>query len=310
MRITNETGLPAAIVAAVVNDDYDRGRSDYTVTQLIDSPRRVRLLRDHDDEIEVDAADMLYALWGQSTHTVLERANVIDAVEDRLYVEFDGVTLGGKFDTLALTDQPGYGRVLSDYKLVRTWEVINGPKEEKHQQLNILGWMARKQGYRVDRLEAVMMMRDWSPREKRRKGNDYPPHPIIRFFIPTWPDEKTEAFIRERIALHLRAADGAIPECSDAERWYQGTKYALKKEKNKRAWRVFSTPEDAMTFAKNKQVVEVDESGEETLIDGYIIERRIGENVRCMDYCAASEVCSQWAALRSEQVEDGEGGDE
>ncbi len=74
MRITNRRSLPELIVRAIENDPYSRGDSDVTVTQLVKPPRIVALEKLHADEIEVDASDMVWALFGQTVHIVLERA--------------------------------------------------------------------------------------------------------------------------------------------------------------------------------------------------------------------------------------------
>ena len=51
MKITNELGLPEALVAAVRNDPYDAGTCDISVTKLISPPRMVALEAEHGKEI-------------------------------------------------------------------------------------------------------------------------------------------------------------------------------------------------------------------------------------------------------------------
>lgn len=297
--ITNVLGLPDAIVRAVANDDYDRGESDITVTQLLDPPRKVVIAQQHEHEIVEDAADRIYALMGQAIHTVLERANVSDSVEERLYTTVLGWKVGGRFDTVALVPDPEFGHILSDYKNVSRWEITHGIKPERHAQLNILGWMAKQAGYTVDRLEAVCIIRDWSKGEARRKPDDYPPKQVMRYFIPTWPEAQVVAFLAERVLAHQAARD-SLPECSDEERWYKGTTWALRKKKNKRATRVLDSYEHAFEYARANGAVVTATLGviyEEGLHKDWVIEERPGENTRCADYCDALPWCEQGQAL-------------
>lgn len=103
MRLSNKMGLPDALVRAIQNDGYNPGeKTDFSVTQLISSPR-IRVLRKrHWHEIEDDVSDRIYSLLGQSIHTILERAEVSAHVEERLYAEVDGMTISGQFDRMVL----------------------------------------------------------------------------------------------------------------------------------------------------------------------------------------------------------------
>lgn len=316
MQYTNTLNLPAPIVSAITNDEYSRGDSDITVTELIDAPRKVALTRLHGEKLVEDVSDRIYSLMGNAVHGILEKsAGAESSVEDRIYADFERPLgrwkLGGKYDLLALVDDPEYGRILSDYKNVSVFELINGLKPEKAQQLNILGWLARKNGYRVDRLEAVCILRDWS-KGRARRDHEYPQHQVMRYFVPTWSDEKTVEFIRERIDLHQQAQLGELPECSDEERWYKGTKYALMKEGRKSAIRLLDSYDAAFAHADLKGFTE--EKNEIVVLKkGYSIVERPGENTRCLDYCAvgSSGFCEQWNALRAASPEqEEEPGDE
>jgi hypothetical protein len=297
--ITNELGLPQAIVDAVRNDDYDRGASDITVTQLLDPPRKVALIAAHADEIVEDASDRIYALMGQAIHTVLERANVADSVEERLYTDVMGWKVGGRFDTVALMPDPEFGHILSDYKNVSRYEITHGIKPERHAQLNVLGLLAKQAGYTVDRLEAVCIVRDWSRGEARRKADYFPKKQVVRYFVPMWDEAQVVAYITDRVLIHQAALE-TLPECSDDERWYKGTTWAVRKKKNKRATRVLNSYEEAFTWARENKATVSAQFGtviDEALHKDYVIEERPGENTRCLDYCDALPWCEQGQAL-------------
>ena len=54
----------------------------------------------YDSQIEVDAVDMVWALFGTAVHSVLENSKQSDNVltEERLYSEVDGWVLSGAVD--------------------------------------------------------------------------------------------------------------------------------------------------------------------------------------------------------------------
>ncbi len=74
MKITNNFGMPQPFVDFAINDKYSKGKADISVTTLIDSPK-IRLMKEkHDHQIEVDAVDMVWALFGTAVHSVLENS--------------------------------------------------------------------------------------------------------------------------------------------------------------------------------------------------------------------------------------------
>jgi len=64
MKLTNKFNLPDPIVNAVQNQGYTPGSSDITVTQLIQPPLIRQLNKKHWDDIEEDASDRVWALFG------------------------------------------------------------------------------------------------------------------------------------------------------------------------------------------------------------------------------------------------------
>lgn len=270
-KITNVHGLPEALVRAVVNDPYTGG-GDISATKLIDAPQIRALSRKFQDEIVVDVSERVWTLLGQGVHTVLERAALRDegmVAEERLYADIAGWKVSGQFDVMAL--ETG---VLSDYKVTTVYKLSN--VDGWIQQLNILRWLAHKNGIDIKELEIIAILRDWKKGEMERRA-DYPVVPIVKVPIPMWPLEEAEEFIEERVMLHRAASTGAHIPCSDDERWYTGTSYALMKIGGKRALKVADTRE---------------ELGEPA--DGQFIEERPGEYRRCQSYCEVRQFCPQW----------------
>lgn len=277
MRLTNDLGLPEPVMLALQNHTYDRGECDFTVTQLLDPPRKRELTRLHRDEITEDASERIYALLGSAVHTILERANR-DMGEVRLYLDVAGKRVGGKPDHFTL-----FGGVLSDYKVASVWEWIYGTKVEREQQLNAYAELFRANGHDVTKVQNVMIFRDWSKSKARREDN-YPQRQVCVVPQEMWEPERVRAFLAERVALHM-AARVRLPNCTADERWERGTTYAVVKLGNKRAVRVFDTDAEARAYRDANH-------------PSATIDFRPGESIRCQDYCAAAPFCEQWKAIR------------
>ena len=285
MKLTNRFELPDVVVDALTQNSYDKGESTRSVTQLIDSPRIGILQQEHDDEIEQDVVDFLWARFGTAMHQMFEHATTGDQylTEQRFFVDHMDWGISGAPDVLETTPD---GLVISDYKVTPKWPVIFG-KPEWHNQLNAYGWLLRHaKNAQVSRLEIVAIIRDWQRREAENDSN-YPQAPIQIINIPVWPDEQQDAYMDGRIKLHQAAAFAHLtkqdlPPCSDEERWRKPTKWAVKKGKNKRAVRVFSSQDEADEFLEKKEA-------------GHHIEERRGECTRCeQNWCRVNEWCDQF----------------
>jgi hypothetical protein len=297
LNVTNNTNLPLPVYRAIVNDPYDAGDSDISVTRLISPPRKVALEKLHADEITEDAADRIFSLFGQIPHAIVERAAVEGYLaEGRVSAEVLGWKVSGAFD---IYDEER--ACIIDLKFVSVWEVVNGVKEERHQQLNMLAELMRRNGFPVKSLEVIFMFRDWSKLAADRDA-DYPQKQVLTFPIPLWGEVKAAVFLTDKVLDHQAAQSGNLPECSDEERWAKAPKFAVKKETNKRAERLLDTYEEAWAYAKSKGYTVSAAFGtvfEEAMKKGYIIEERPGANTRCESYCNAAPFCDQWRAIQS-----------
>jgi len=267
--ITNVHGLPQSIVAAVTADPYVGG-GDISVTKLIDAPQIRTLMAQHKDKITTDVSERIWSLLGQAVHTILERAALRQegmVAEDRLYAEVAGWQLSGQFDVMQMDTG-----VLSDYKVTTVYKLQN--IDGWTQQLNVLRWLAHKNGIAVTSLEIIAILRDWKKGEAERKPDSYPQTPIVRVEIPLWSLEDAEEYILDRVQLHQYAQQGGRVDCTDEERWYTGTQFALMKEGGKRAVKLFDErPTD--------------------IPEGHHVEERPGEHRRCASYCEVRHFCRQ-----------------
>ena len=280
MKITNNYGLPGAIVEAVKNDSYTMGKmADISVTGLLSPPRQKALMREHYAEIEEDASDRIWALIGQATHAILERAEPSAIVEERLYIYTQGWTISGQFDRMTLRQ-----KTLQDYKMMSVWEVIYGLKKEKEEQLNVLMQLAVENGYTdITNLEIVGIFRDWS-KTKAKFDKNYPQSQVARIKVNVWPETQRIAFINERVRVHQAARETLpLPECTTEERWATPDKWALMKVGRKSAVKLYDSEDEALTAAGSDLNLSV--------------VHRPGEQKRCENYCAVAQFCDQYKRL-------------
>ena len=286
MKITNKFNVPETLVALATRDYYTKGKSDYSVTEIISPPRIQRLRRKHFEEIEQDVSDMLWMLLGTALHVVAERSEVSGHTnEERLSAGINGIILSGAID---LQKDEADGVTITDYKFTSAWALMND-KPEWEQQQNIYKYLVERVKKKpVKGLKICALIRDWSRRDAQNKP-DYPQAPIQVIDIPMWTFDRTEAFIKERVEMHRDSKVSAdwgdeLPLCSDEERWLRPTTYAVKKDGRKTAIRVFDTQDEADTLLK--EMPEKDKG---------FIEIRKGEAVRCTgNFCGVSQWCSQY----------------
>ena len=278
MILTNRLNLPRSIENAVRRDPYTRGNAHISVTGLIGPARKRYIEQQHADEISEDVAERIWALMGQITHGILERADDSAWCEERLFIERFGWRISGQFDRYLL-EADG---LCQDYKLTSTYSIKDGVKPEWEAQENIYALMLREHGYHVTRLEIVAILRDWQ-KAKAKHTADYPQVPAMLIPVRLWPKDEIETYIKSRLNAHSRAHRD-LPECTAEERWERPAVYALHKIGNKRASRLFETKDEAELALK-------------AIGNGYEVQLRPAEQRRCEDYCAALPFCEQGQRL-------------
>jgi len=296
MKITNKFGMPQPFVDFAINDKYSKGKADISVTSLIDSPR-VRIMKDvYDEDVEIDAVDMVWALFGTAVHSVLEQSNPSKDIitEERLYSKLNGWILSGALDRQEIINDV---TTIIDYKVTSVWSVIYG-KIEWERQLNCYAWLCRNKHkltqHKVGSLKICAILRDWNRRDADKKEN-YPKAPIVFVDIPMWDEEATHKYISERLSLHQEAQVGydlnsELPLCSDEEMWKKNDTWAVKKKSQKRALRVLDSEEEAIKYIDWHN--ETDKAY--TKKTDLEIEFRGGEYTRCGNYCSVADFCNQY----------------
>lgn len=291
MPITNKYDLPQSLMNAVKRFSYSRGASDMSVTQLIDSPRIVKLKQRHGEEITTDISDEIWRLVGSALHLIAEtNTDGTEQAEERIFSEVGGITISGGIDMQRTSDGKN---VIGDYKFTSAYSAMQVKKDWEN-QLNCYAWLVEKEKkIPVDRLEIYAIIRDWN---RRKVGEqNYPVAPIIKIPIQLWDFDKRDQYVKRRVLIHTMATDDT--ECSDAEMWMTETKWAVTHPKMKRAIRVCNSEEEANDVSKARE--------------GSRVECRPGRPVRCEgDYCSVSKYCSQYqASLSGHRERDGGNGD-
>jgi hypothetical protein len=283
MKFTNKFNLPQTFVNVIHRPTYSKGKAHISATEIINSPRIVQLKKKYWDEIEQDASEMVWSLFGSAVHNILEHGkDDHHVVEERLHIEFEGWQISGAIDLQEI--EPNGTVSISDYKVTGAWAVMN-EKDDWHRQLNIYAWLVESvKKMPVGKLQIIAIIRDWSARDAAAKEH-YPQSPVATIDIPLWSFEEREAFMKKRILDHATAlfemeTDGELPECTGEDMWEKQTTYAVKKPDGVRAKSVHNTLEEAQ-HALNQ-------------VKGYQIEVRQGERTRCKSYCQVSRFCTQY----------------
>lgn len=297
MKITNDMNLPTPFVRAIEARYAEQylPRADFWASGLPDSPRVEILKRHFWDQIEEDVSDLLWALWGTTTHKILEdaaRSLILTGHASDVECWFEhrseqSVEVDGKTYTVSARCDVIEDGVLDDYKTSSVYAykaLVAGDKKEWDAQVNINSAFAILAGIKVRAQRIVLMMKDWRRTEARR-NRDLPQKPIIAVARPMWSVEQTMGYVRERVRIHAAAraqfaATGEPPECTDEEIWAKPNTWAVKKYGAQRATRVHDSEAAATAHA-------------EEMGKGYGIEFRPGEHTRCEEYCSVSAFCSQ-----------------
>lgn len=282
MEFTNEKGYPDWIAKGLSYSTYNRDniRFDLSATKLIDSPQIAQFWREHGKDVVEDVSDRIWSAWGTATHAVFEEANTANPdvlMEKRFLSEYQGKVVSAQIDCYEVSS-----KTLSDIKTSGSFKVVKGDYEQWENQLNVGAQLMRDNGYEIDKLQIVALIKDWSA-FKAGKEKDYPKDAVTVIDIPLWTEETAKGYINERVKLHF--SDGP-KRCSDADRWIRKGRVAVMKKGRKSALRLVDSVEEAHDYIKWAKL-----EGDEKIS---IVERE-AQYVRCDNYCPFSKlgVCQQ-----------------
>ncbi len=286
MIITNNTNLPQPFVK-MAEDHYEIKPKRYSVTTLLKPVREILLNRRYNDVIEQDCSDMIWALFGQATHAVLEKYSVgkTEFAEEKLEYKLDnGYTVSGVIDLYDMEKSE-----VVDYKTASVWKVIKQDFEDWRKQGLMYAWLLRKNGLPCNNVIFYAILKDHSASKAKREA-DYPKSNIYKYEFSVYDTEiiEIDKFIRDKIdkiIFYEDKPDDELPLCSIEDRWNDGDKYAVMRKGRKTALRVLDSEEEAELYKMNN--------------GGDYIEKRPGEDKKCNDYCRCCTKCKYWQDTHS-----------
>lgn len=224
MLSPQEAGLDDVLKLFAARNRYDRGDSELSVTQLINSPQQITIERQNAAALKVDEdTESVFALLGKAVHKILEESRPPDSlIEERFFALIEGIKISGSADRVRRNADGTY--TIVDYKLTSQWSLKEGPKTDWIKQLNMYAWLVEylyaKHGVKVRDLIVVALLRDFSEARKQ----PYAPRPIVFVKIPLWTYEAREEFIHRRVRMHNAAFvdmqhGKLLPRCTPEETW-------------------------------------------------------------------------------------------
>jgi hypothetical protein len=221
--ISNRHNLPAPFVALFGRQQYSKGDSHWSVTQLVSPPKIAVLRAEHAAAIAAkeDLSDRFWSLMGSNIHKILEGASAEDhVVEERIHTTVHGMRISGQIDL----QRHKNGKVgIIDYKFTSVYSVSR-PKPEWEQQLNAYAYLLRKEkGLEVESLHVCAILRDWRLTDVSRR-KVYPPAPVVMAELPVWSYEDQAKWVEERVMGLMQASSAyhigeELPRCSDEDMW-------------------------------------------------------------------------------------------
>ena len=283
MRITNKLDLPEPFVLFASRDNYEYKENRYSVTELLLPVREILLNRKYANEIEVDVADCIPALFGTAVHSVLENNTpLLTGVQTEFSIEcqFGNNVVAGRIDLIDFEKLE-----ILDYKNCSVNKVIREDFEEWKMQNMVYSYMIfKKYGVIIRDLKDYALMKDWSKLKASTSAN-YPQSPVYLFKYHM--EDSDFDYVERWIKLRLDLIDASInsnilPECTDTEKWYTGTKYAVYRNvSDKKASMICDTEEEAHGYITNK----CGGAGQ--------IDVRKGEYLKCKYYCNVYKFCER-----------------
>jgi hypothetical protein len=239
--------------------------------------RSLRLLGYPDSLIErirINPTDDEASSWGGNSSIIPIY------IEQRLFREIDGWTVGGKFDFI--TDG-----IIQDQKSTSAYSWLLGSRDNDYQlQMSLYRWLDAGQPLRKiteDFGRINFIFTDWQKMQAKSNPN-YPQKKVEFKEISLLSLDETEAWLRAKLSLidkYKDTPEEKLPECSEEELWRSETIYKYYSDPTKTSGRSTKNFDDlteamAMQATKGKGIVKTVP----------------GEPKRC-GYCEAFTICSQ-----------------
>lgn len=276
MKVTNRLGLPAAFVNAVSVRRHNEPGC-YSATTLNKGVKEIILTDRHFDELEADAADSVWAVWGTAVHALMESQKDENFHEEKFEVPLSKSKITGQVDSYDMENA-----TIFDWKTASVWKVIKADFADWKAQGMTYAWLMRQKGLPVKKCRFVALLKDHS-KTKAQTDSTYPQSPVFVYEFDVTEDglKETGERLLKKVAEVEAASlleDKDIPICSESERWAEPEKFAVMKEGRKSAVKLFDNEGDASAMAAE-------------LGAKHYVERRPGVSRKCEGYCPCREFC-------------------
>lgn len=283
MKVTNKLNLPAAFVNAVSTNRHNAAGC-FSATTLNKGAKEIILSDRHFDEITVDAADSVWAVWGTAVHALLE-----SQPDNNFHEEYFKVPVSNSFVTGQVDSYDMENGVINDWKTASVWKVQFNDFSDWRRQGLTYAWLLQQSGLDVKKCRFVALLKDHS-KTKAKNDSSYPQSPVFiyEFDVTAADMEETAARILtkvQEIESAYKLDDDDIEPCSEEERWADGEKWAVMKNGRKTALKVLDNQLDADAMA-----------GE--MGNAYYVEHRPAISRKCGDYCKCKEFCNFYKAMK------------
>ena len=282
MKVSNRLNLPAAFVNAVSTARHNAAGC-FSATTLNKGAKEIILSDRHFDEITVDAADSVWAVWGTAVHALLE-----SQPDNNFHEEYFKVPVSNSFVTGQVDSYDMEHGVINDWKTASVWKVQFNDFSDWRRQGLTYAWLLQQSGLEVKKCRFVALLKDYS-KTKAKTDSSYPQSPVFiyEFDVTAADMEETAARILtkvQEIESAYKLDDDAIEPCSAEERWADGEKWAVMKNGRKTAVKVFDNQLDADAMA-----------GE--MGNAYYVEHRPAISRKCGEYCNCKDFCNFYKAM-------------
>lgn len=276
MKVTNRLGLPAAFVNAVSVRRHNEPGC-YSATTLNKGAKEIILTDRHFDELEADAADSVWAVWGTAVHALMESQKDDNFHEEKFEVPLSKSKITGQVDSYDMENA-----TIFDWKTASVWKVIKADFDDWKAQGMTYAWLMSQKGLPVKKCRFVALLKDHS-KTKAVTDASYPQSPVFVYEFDVTEDglKETGERLLKKVAEVEAASlleDKDIPICSESERWAEPEKFAVMKEGRKSAVKLFDNEGDASAMAAE-------------LGAKHYVERRPGVSRKCEGYCPCREFC-------------------
>ena len=282
MKVNNRLHLPEAFVKAVSTTRHNEAGC-FSATTLNKGAKEIILTDRHFDEITVDAADSVWAVWGTAVHALLE-----SQPDNNFHEEYFKVPVSNSFVTGQVDSYDMENGVINDWKTASVWKVqFNDFKDWRAQGLTY-AWLLQQSGLEVKKCRFVALLKDHS-KTKAKTDSSYPQSPVFIYEFDVTAADMKETAARilakvQEIESAYKLDDDAIEPCSAEERWADGEKWAVMKNGRKTAVKVLDNQLDADAMA-----------GE--MGNAYYVEHRPAISRKCGEYCNCKDFCNFYKAM-------------